>query len=376
MKRSFRKIAFFLILLILIPSAVLLVRHKKAELNSIETVPTPALPVHVCEARQGKISVTEHYLAEIEPVITAELSAQITGSIESVNFDAGDRVEKNEIVAVIDDRKLQKELSSLQAELQGAKADLVQKKKFYDRRKKLFKKGHTGEEDLETAESAYISAQARVRSLEEQIASAKISLSYTKIHAPFDGVVTRRIKDAGNLVMPGQAICKMQDPSAGYKILAKIPQQTGKRIKPGDEVLLTTGKNRTSKNTVSRIYPAVGDNRLATAEIRSDKPPFGLPSGSFIGVDIVADQPEGIFLPARAVLEYENQAHVFIIGEDNRVKVAKVRILGRSPDLVTIAPGPVAAGDRLVSGGEAMLLGLGSGSRVQPIKNTADTEAR
>lgn len=370
MKNRLIKTLPVLILLVLAAAAVVLVKHRKAELDGMGTAKTPALPVRVAEAARGTIEVTQHYLGTIEPEVSAALSARITGAIESVRFDTGDMAEKNDLIAVIDDRQLQEELSGLQAELEGAQAELNDRNQRHERRKNLYSKGHIDEEDLDASKSALVSARSKVDRLLSQIRAAKISLLYTRIRAPFDGVITERMKDPGDLVTPGQAICRIEDQEKGYKVIVKIDPETAGSLQPGTGASLCSG-GKTLDAQVSRIYPAADKNRLASAEIRTKKPPFGLPSGAVLGVDLVVSTPEGLVIPRRAAVEMDGAWHVFIANEDNRIKPAEVSVLGRTSDSIVVESDGLKHGDRVAVGDESMLIRLGPHTRIQPLQETS-----
>ncbi|MBS3731887.1 MAG: efflux RND transporter periplasmic adaptor subunit [Desulfobacterales bacterium] len=375
MKRHFRKIIFALALVLLAVAAVLLVRHRKAELGSMDAPQQPALPVHVSEARKGTIDVTEHYLAVIEPETAATVSARVTGHLESVRVDTGDPVKKGDLLATVDDRLLRQELEASRSELRGAEAELKERRQRYERRKKLFRKGHVDEEGLDAAQSAFVSARSRVSRLRAQIEAAEVSLAYTRIRAPFNGVISERMKDPGDLVMPGQAVCRVEAPDSGYKILAKVPQETAAKTAPGTPIRLTDG-NKEVKAEVSRIHPATGKDRLAVVEIRTDQSPFGLPSGSTVGLDIIRTTPEATILPRRAAVEYGGKWQVMVLDADNRIKVTEVSLLGRSSDRIAVEAEGISAGNRVVVGDESMLIRIGPHTRVTPVTENRGTEDR
>ncbi|MFP4573537.1 MAG: hypothetical protein ACLFNW_11255 [Desulfobacterales bacterium] len=106
--RHLLKTLSVLILVLVAAGAVLLVRQRRAELDNMETAALPSLPVIIAEARQGKIEAAKHYIGFIEPEESAVLAARITGRLQAVRIDTGDRVEKNDPVALIDDREPKK----------------------------------------------------------------------------------------------------------------------------------------------------------------------------------------------------------------------------------------------------------------------------
>ncbi|MCF8111097.1 MAG: efflux RND transporter periplasmic adaptor subunit [Desulfobacteraceae bacterium] len=371
--RSALKIVPVLVLVVIAAAAVLLVRDRRAELDGMETAKTPALPVVLAEAGQGKIEPAKHYLGVIEPVVSASIAARITGDLLSVRIDTGDRVEKNEVVALIDNRQIKKEISALQAELKGAEAELAETEKRYKRRRRLYEEGHVNREDLDASKSSLASARARTQRLRSEVQAAEISLLYTRIRAPFDGVVTKRLKDAGDLVMPGEPICRIENPDKGYKILVKTDPETARKLSPGARAKLKNTE-QTLDAEIHKVYPAADKNRLATVEIRTPAPPFNLPSRACVGVDLIFSTPEAIVLPRRAVAEIDGKWLVFAADNKNRVKPVQVSVLGRDKDQVAVKSDVLKPGDLVVVGDESMLIRLGHNSRIQPLKN-AETGA-
>jgi RND family efflux transporter MFP subunit len=375
MKKHLPKILLILILLLLAAVAVFLVHHRKSELSGMDTVPAPALPVHVSEVETGAVAQTRHYLGIIEPVVSARIAARVTGYLDSVPVDTGHRVRKNQVIAEIDDRLLKKELSGLKAELKGARADLADRKQRYERRKALYKKGHATEESLDAAQSAFVSARSRVSTLSARIESARVSLGYATIQAPFDGVVTRRHKDPGDLVTPGQALYQIEDTAGGYRVLVHLDAQTADRISKH-----TTAEIRHDSNTieapVDQIYPAGDENRMAVAEIRLPDRPFNLPSMTFVGVDLVFGASEALVVPRQAALEYEGQWRVFVLRDNQHATPVDVDVSAFEENRLAVISEKLRPGDRVIVGDESMLIRLGENTRVTPVKALGTREAR
>jgi RND family efflux transporter MFP subunit len=375
MKKHIPKILLILMLLLLAVGAVFLVRQRKSELSGMDTVPAPALPVSVSEVKTGNVAQTRHYLGIIEPVISARIAAQVTGYLDSMHVDIGDRVQKNQVTAEIDDRLLKKELSGLEAELKGAKADLADLKQRYERRKELYQKGHATEESLEAAQSAFISARSRVSALGARIESARVSLGYATIQAPFDGLVTRRDKDPGDLVTPGQVLYQIEDTAGGYRVLVRLDAQTADRISKNTTAEIRHGSS-TIKAPVDRIYPAGDENRMAVAEIRLPNKPFNLPSMTFVGVDLAFAASEALVVPRQAALEYEGQWRVFVLRDDQRATPADVDVSAFGKNRLAVISEKLRAGDQVIVGDESMLIRLGKNTRVTPVNARGILEAK
>jgi RND family efflux transporter MFP subunit len=182
--------------------------------------------VYVKSAYWGCLGVTQHYLGTIEPEVEAVLSAQTTGYITELYKDVGDRISKGEAAAKIDMRISEARKNALVTELSGAQEDLTIKKIIRNRRRELILSQAVSRESLDESELAVSLAESRVRRLEQELAAATVSLSFSRLESFFDGIITERMKEIGYLVMSGTPVLRVEDQRQGYKILVQVPQKT------------------------------------------------------------------------------------------------------------------------------------------------------
>ncbi|MBU2648101.1 efflux RND transporter periplasmic adaptor subunit [bacterium] len=365
MKKSVKRTITILIGIALIIAAIMLVRHRKLELANLAPPPIRPIPVHIKTPVKGPLPITEHYLGTIEPIAEAVLAAQTTGYLMSIHKDVGDRLVAGESVAEIDNRLPVSQKSGLEAELAGAREDFEVKKTMLDRRKQLVKKNAVSIESLDEANLAYELAASRLQRLKQEFEASNVSLSFTSIRSPFDGVMTERMKDPGDMVMPGTPVLKIEDINKGYKVLVQVPQETVTRLSGSTPLQLIHGVD-TIDATVYRIHPAITIGNLATVEIRIPDRPFGLPSYGTVGVDLIVGMPDGLVVSSDCILEQETGALVFVVQKDKTVFPVSVNILGSSRGRVAVE-GPLTSGTPLAAGPESMLLQLSRHGRIVPI---------
>lgn len=326
--------------------------------------------VHTDRAVRGVLPVTAHYIGVIEPVHAADLAARAAGHLKTVAGDVGDRLEKAGVAAMVDPEIPLLEKRARAEEIKGAEKALAISRKILERRKTLIRKGHVAEETLDQARRQYALDRARVRRLAQELAASRESLSHTRLAVPFDGIITRRMKDPGELVTVGTPILRLENPAAGYKVLARIPGKTASRLLPGNPVeLLFDKKNRPA--AVYRIHPAADAGSLAVLEVRCAKKPFGLPSGAVLGVSVTLERAEGILIPLDCLLEQADACRVFAVDEaDRTARSIPVELLGKSGNRAAVQ-GPVQPGVRLVSGPESLLLQLSDKTPITPLPSEA-----
>lgn len=369
MKNFFLRSLAGLVVILLIVAAVFLVRHRKAQLANLAPPPVRPIPVLVKSAEQGTLPVTRHYLGTIEPVAGAVLSAQTTGYLTAVYKDVGDRLTAGEAAAKIDMRLPEAQKNALAAELSGAREDLAIKKTIRDRRRELVRERAVSQEALDEAELAATLAESRVRRLEQELAAAAVSLSFSRMDSFFDGIVIERMKDIGDLVTPGTPVLRVEDPAMGYKILVRVSQETVVDLPRNAAVNLTFG-DQVLIAAVDRVHPAIVSGNLAVVEIRTSARPFDLPSYGVVGVDLTVAEVQGFIVDADCVLETDAGAFVFSVTDAFGVNPISVTVTGRSGNR-TVVDGPLTDGLSLAAGPESMLLMLGPGVRVLPVEGIA-----
>lgn len=365
MRKHIKRLTVLLFGIALIVSAVMLVHHRKSQLKNLPRPDLRRIPVYIKAVKHGKLEVVEHYLGSIEPVVETVISAQATGYLMLIGKDVGDWLQAGEIVASIDDRLLKRQKYALEAELAGVREDVEVKKVIKERREELVRHNATARENFDEANLAYQMALSRVQKLEHELEAAKVNLAFTGIHSISDGIVTDRMKDPGDMVMPGTPVFKMEDPKQGYKVLVRVPQETIILLSDNSPVFLTFGSN-VIQTTIYRVYPSITIGQLATIEIRVPERPFGLPSYSKIGVDLIVEAPEGLIVSMDCILEQETGAMIFEIQGNQEVRPVPIIILGRNKDQGVI-DGDIRPESILAAGPESMLLQLSKNSKIMRI---------
>jgi RND family efflux transporter MFP subunit len=369
-----RIVIFVLAAVLLIAAGFLLVAKKKGELARLPTSQAPAPTVQVAPVSQGTLELTAHYLGSVEPLTKSDLSARISGNILTISKREGDSVRQDETLVTIDDRELLDRAVAVDAEvlatrqkLAGAQSAYTTQKAVYERDVALHNAGAVSQEALERSRAVMDGTKAAVDAYEESLkglamntAVAKTQAGYARITAPFNGVVSRRWSEPGDLAAPGKPILTIEKTSP-YKVLAQVPQEELSSIRPGTSVRLTNG-SQTIATTVNRVYPALGKNLLATVEVLTTSSPFNLPSSATVGFDLVSRKVEGLIVPDQAVVRSAQGAFVYLV-KDGVVRIMPVKLLGMANGKAAIS-GELPLGAQVAVAQENKLLTLSEGSKV------------
>lgn len=261
------------------------------------------------------------------------LSARLSAYVQEVRASAGDRVKAGDLLVALDDREIREQLAAVEAQLKQADSE-------YKRTRQLFEARSASEQELTAAESAYQSARA-------QVDRVRVLLSYTRVTAPLDGVVTERRVEVGDLAGPGQVLLAVYDPTR-MRLEVPVPVRLLGRFAAGQAVEVKL--DHPARAVPAQVVEIVSeiDPRSRTQKVKlllQDQAGDILP-GAF-GRVWVEDVPhEGVALPAAAVRR-EGQLETVELVQGDRVVRRLVRSRPLDEARVEILSG-LQGGERVV----------------------------
>jgi RND family efflux transporter MFP subunit len=344
---------------IIIIAAILVINGKK-----------PVL-VKVTELKPGELRVivnaTTTSTVKSETEVT--LSAQRTGRVVKLPVKEGDIVKAGALIAQLD---LTEESVQSESVLLQSKATFDEAKKNLDRSQGLFDKGMIAQQDLDAVRRAYEVAQTQYRAAQEDV---QVKKDYSIIRAPFDGVVSKKYTEVGELVMPGKQIVTIVNPDKIY-VLATIDEVDVGRLRLGQPVGITVDAFPGEKfsGTIKRISPIVSGGKLETRTadvwIYFDKKEPQIKPGMSADVEILVATLENVLsVPSQAVIEREGKKQIFVADgsplKPGSTAVAKLRPveIGETNWSYTQIIGGLKAGEYVVTTPEAS--GLKNGAKVK-----------
>jgi RND family efflux transporter MFP subunit len=166
--------------------------------------PPPAPQVTV--SRPVRQSITDYleFTGNTQAINTVQLRARVQGYLEKVLFQDGDLVKKGQLLFLIQQNTYEAKLQQAEAEILRQKASLDHAQIEFDRFSRLVKQKAAAQTDVDNWRFQRDAAQAALKSAQAQRDLAKLDLGYTRVTAPFDGRIDRRLRDPGNLVGAGE----------------------------------------------------------------------------------------------------------------------------------------------------------------------------
>jgi membrane fusion protein (multidrug efflux system) len=305
---------------------------------------------------------------------TAQIRAEVPGSVVRVFHDPGAAVTRGTSLAKIDDRAINDLYLSARSGFTTAQSSADLAKRELERAESLQQAGAISDRDLENARRANLAASAMLDDARARLSSAQKQLDATNVLAPYDGVVAERMVNPGDVVAPGSPLFTVVDP-ATMRLEAAVPASDLGQVRLGAPVRFSvTGyPGRTFEGRISSINPSAdAQTRQVRLFVRIPNSGNSLVAGLFAEGRVASDARETLTVPENAVDLRGLTPMVVRIknGTTERLEVALGARDGSS-ERVEILSG-LAAGDTVLVGAA---LGITPGSRIR-VSTPSDAPTR
>ena len=287
-------------------------------------------------------------VGSVQPRRKSDVASQLLASIREIKPRPGDRVKAGEILVLLDDRELVAQQREAVAMLASTEADLVTRKSDYTRMKSLSGISISAEE-LNRVEGAFRVAETQVKRAKETIARIEVQITYTKIFATSDGLISDRFCEPGDLATPGKPLLALYDPN-DLELQVNVPESFASGITVGQKLAIRIdANNQASSAAVREIVPQaqqVSRSVMVKIALPQTSPNPILP-GMYGRAAIPIGRVERTWLAQLAVLQIGQLDLVEVAGDDGKLSRRFVRI-GRIADgkvevLSGLAPGEKVA---------------------------------
>jgi membrane fusion protein, multidrug efflux system len=282
-------------------------RKQKAS-SPGESLPSPTVRLVVVE--QNVRPLKEEVVGTVRAKLRATIEAKVSARIEALLVAPGQTIKAGEPVAQLDAREVQAKLDQALALREQATRDLARARDLLG--KKV------------TTQAEFDSVLARERVATGLVKETETLLGYTKLVAPFDGIVTRKLADVGDLAAPGKPIVEIEDPCA-LRFEADVPEALIGNLQLGATLSVRVGTVQTPvEGTVVEMAP-IADAASRTFLVKLDLPPTeSARSGQFGRVWVATGDYRTIRVPAAAVVARGQMDTVFVVAR-NRAQLRIVR---------------------------------------------------
>ncbi len=350
--------------------------------------PAPSTPppptVIVREATAGNAVYYDEYPATLTALNLVELRPQVSGFITGVHFADGARVRKGQLLYSIDEQLYSANYQQAVANLQVQEANLNKAQKDANRYHELDKNDAVAKQLVDNADAAVEVSKRQAAAARANIQAVQTGLRYTKVFAPFDGLIGISGVKTGSAVTAGQTLLNTVstdddlavDINIVQKDIFRFSKLLGEKNKPADSIFtLAFGKE---------IYPYPGKiiliDRAVNPQTGTIKARLGFPNkdnllkagmNGSLRIKNSATEPV-VLIPFKAVVEQLGEYFVYVPGDSGKVSQRKV-VLGKSIGTDVIIKDGMKEGDKIVTEG---VQNLREGVKVTIAKPAVATEKK
>jgi membrane fusion protein, multidrug efflux system len=345
-----------------------------------------AMPVGVATVANGDINIVLSAIGTVTPLRNVTVSAQIAGNLLDVNYREGQLVKQGDLLADIDPRPYQAQLSQFEGALARDEALLANARIDLERYTTLFSQDSIAKQQLDSQKSLVHQNEGTVKADQGQIDNAKVNLGYTKITAPFSGRVGLRQVDPGNNVQNGGAIVVITQLKP-IDVLFSIPE---------DSLPPVLKKMHASEKMQVDAYDRGGQTKLASGSLASLDNQVDTTTGTvkakaefvnddeslfpnqFVNVRLLLDvMRNAIVIPTSALERGSGGLFVYVVQPDKTAQVRNIKTGPTEGEKVAVTDGlkvgevvVTSGADRLRDGSKVEL----PGDNPQPAAKAGDAQ--
>lgn len=300
----------------------------------------PAIAVGTEVVASSPREVSEEVVGSVRTKTRAVVEAKVSGRISAMPVVLGQKVAAGDLLVDIDAQEIQARNEQAKAQREQAARDL-------ERATSLMKKQVSSRQEYDAAEARFKVADAAVR-------ETQTMLGYARVTSPFDGLVSRRLAEVGDLAAPGRPLLEIEERGT-LRFEADVPEALIGGVLVGQKIFVSIPSvQKTLEAVVVEVSPTA-DNSSRTFLIKLDLPQeTQLRAGQFGRASIPVGQADSIRVPSAAVIQRGQMEMVFVVG-DGTARLRLVKTGKHFGDDVEILSG-LAPGDRIVTGNGASLL--------------------
>jgi RND family efflux transporter MFP subunit len=268
----------------------------------------------------------------VQPFITSPIYSRTNGYLKKWYFDIGAHVKQGQLLAVIETPEVDQQLQQARSNLLTAQANLELASVTKNRYQGLLKSNAVSQQDVDNAVGTYNANKSIVEADKAAVEQYSALASFEKIYAPFDGVITARNTDIGDLINSGSGTGVKTDlfhiaQPGKLRVYVNVPEEYSQGIKTGmiADLSLAEFPGRKFQGKLVRTAEAINvTTRTLLIEIDLENPSGTLLSGSYAEVHLaVPTKPSTFLLPVNTLIFRSEGLHVGVV-KDGKVALTAV----------------------------------------------------
>jgi RND family efflux transporter MFP subunit len=290
---------------------------------------TAVVPVSVVPPKPTAAAQEIILPGNIQPLISSPIYARTDGYLQKWYFDIGAHVKAGQLLAVIQTPELDQQLAQARSTLATAQANLETARITKDRYQALLLKHAVAQQDVDNAVGTYNANMAIVDADTANVQRYSALVAFEKVYAPFDGVITARNTDIGDLINAGSSTAPKTDlfniaQTGTLRVYVNVPEEYSRGVKPGEtgaDIALAEFPGQTFSGKLVRTSEAINmTTRTLLAEVDVDNPSGTLLTGSYAEVHLkIPSQGSAYLVPVNCLIFRSDKLQVGVVKDGKAV---------------------------------------------------------
>lgn len=289
-----------------------------------------------------------NFSGQVEASQTVNISTRMMGFITAINVTVGEHVKKGQLLVTISNDDIKAKRAQTDAMITEAEASFNNAKKDQERFNNLYKQQSASAKELDNINLQYNSAKSRLEAAKQMRNEISAMMSYAQLTAPFSGIVSQKMMDAGSMASPGMPILTIEQAGV-LQVSASVPENSIQELQLGTAANVSIqSAEKKFQSTVSQINPSsqfTGGQFLIKIKI-PETVQKGLYTGMYASISIplkntnIKNMNEDAVLVPSSAIEHKNQlTGLFTISNNNHALLRWVRLGKQYGDKVEVLSG-------------------------------------
>src|SRR6202166_320652 len=348
--RSGRRVLWFLMIPVVLAASAFFdtrARQQQSQTLARTTRSLEVQTVNVIHPQRGQSSSDLTLPGMIQAFSQSPIYARVDGYVRNWYVDIGAHVTKGQLLAEIDAPEVDQQLNQARAMLNQAQTSLTLAKVTAPRYQELIKTNSVSQQEVDQNNQNLAAQQANVQAATAAVSRLEQLQGFEKIVAPFDGVITQRKTDFGDLVNAGNAGVGRElfqiSQNNIVRVFVTVPEEFSKQVRPGTKASmdLTELPNRHFVAAVTRTTDAIDvTSRTLTVELDVPNPSGELLPGAYANVHFQLPlNVVPLVLPSSTILFQSDGPQVGVVNQQNQVGLRKVTLGHDFGDTIQVLTG-------------------------------------